>query len=145
MTINDMEDLGIASIAFLRLADYGLAVEAFERIYSVVPEPDPIWRHHAGVANLLNGDLVKARPELEFSAAKRYLNPFWQQEAMILLAYISDVEGKTDEAKQWIAKFNTLQLPFKPALQIVQKTDEETFRAFQTTFNDLKAKYSPNS
>ena len=145
LTINDMEDLGIASIAFLRLADYGLAVEAFERIYSVVPEPDPIWRHHAGVANLLNGDLVKARPELEFSAAKRYLNPFWQQEAMILLAYISDVEGKTDEAKQWIAKFNTLQLPFKPALQIVQKTDEETFRAFQTTFNDLKAKYSPNS
>ena len=143
LSINDMEDLGTASIAFLRLAEYDLAVEAFDRIYAVFPEPDPIWRHHAGVANLLNGDLVKARPELQFSAAKRYLNPFWQQEAMLLLAYISDIEGKTDEAAQWMTKFNELKFPYKPPLQIVQKTDKETFDALQTTFDGLKDKYLP--
>ena len=139
-----MEDLGTASIAFLRLAEYDLAVEAFDRIYAVFPEPDPIWRHHAGVANFLNGDLVEAKPELQFSAAKRYLNPFWQQEAMLLLAYISELEGKTDEATQWMTKFNDLNLPFRPPLQIVHKTDKETFDAFQTTFDALKDKYSPN-
>ena len=143
LSINDMEDLGTASIAFLRLAEYDLAVEAFDRVYAVFPEPDPIWRHHAGVANFLNSDLVKARPELQFSAAKRYLNPFWQQEAMLLLAYISDRESKTDEATQWMKKFNDLNLPYKPPLQIVQNTDKETFDAFQNTFNELKEKYLP--
>ena len=141
LSINDMEDLGIASIAFLRLAEYDLAVEAFDRIYAVFPEPDPIWRHYAGVANLLAGDLVKARSELQFSAAKRYLNPFWQQEAILLLAYISDLEGETDEATRWMAKFNELQLPDKPALQIVQNTDKETFDAFQNTIQALKDKH----
>ena len=141
LSINDMEDLGIASIAFLRLAEYSLAVEAFERIYAVVPEPDPIWRHHAGVAYLLNGNLVKARPELEFSAAKRHLNPFWQQEAILLLAYISDLEGVTGEAEGWMAKFNELQLPDKPALQIVQNTDKNTFDAFQKSIQAMKNKY----
>lgn len=141
LSINDMEDLGIASIAFLRLAEYSLAVEAFERIYAVVPEPDPIWRHHAGVAYLLNGNLVKARPELEFSAAKRHLNPFWQQEAILLLAYISDLEGVTGEAEGWMAKFNELQLPDKPALQIVQNTDKKTFDAFQKSIQAMKNKY----
>ena len=85
----------------------------------------------------------RARPELQFSAAKRYLNPFWQQEAMLLLAYISDIEGKTDEAAQWMTKFNELKLPYKPPLQIVQKTDKETFDALQTTFDGLKDKYLP--
>ncbi|MEC8463244.1 MAG: hypothetical protein VXZ25_08655, partial [Pseudomonadota bacterium] len=112
-------------------------------IYAVFPEPDPIWRHHAGVANFLNGDLVKARPELQFSAAKRYLNPFWQQEAMMLLAYISNIESKTDEATQWMTKFNDLNLPYRPPLKIVQNTDKETFSAFQTSFNELKEKYLP--
>ena len=124
--------------------EYDLAVKAFDRIYAVFPEPDPIWRHHAGVANFLNSDFVKARPELQFSAAKRYLNPFWQQEAMLLLAYISDRESKTDEATQWMKKFNDLNLPYKPPLQIVQNTDKKTFDAFQKTFNELKEKYLPN-
>ena len=143
LSINDMEDLGIASIAFLRLAEYDLAVEAFDRIYAVFPEPDPIWRHHAGVANFLAGELAKARPELQFSATKRYLNPFWQQEAIILLAYMSDLEGKADETARLMASFNELELPYRPVLRIVQNTDRETFDAFQTAVQALKDKHPP--
>ena len=62
---------------------------------------------------------------------------------MLLLAYISDRESKTDEATQWMKKFNDLNLPYNPPLQIVQKTDKETFDAFQNTFNELKEKYLP--
>ena len=62
---------------------------------------------------------------------------------MLLLAYISDRESKTDEATQWMKKFANLNLPYKPPLQIVQNTDKETFDAFQHTFNELKEKYLP--
>ena len=62
---------------------------------------------------------------------------------MLLLAYISNHESKTDEATQWMTKFNDLNLPHRPPLQIVKNTDKETFNAFQTSFNELKEKYLP--